>query len=916
MSTSSDKTKKFWEAHLGVLMACLWGLLSAGLFLTGAFQDLDEYLNALIFQWGYQRGNFQSELLIVKKDERTYSVIQSDPEERRREFASIIRFVGQPREQAMPGSGEASLDLLDVRLGWFAAGKNPQVQTSFSPPLIPSPDSTWLFRVTEQLHKAPLFITGLPSLKTIASSTRLFQREELFQGSREAGELLELWALSLQYLLALRTEYRFRIFPKPDTLFQFQWRLVLKLPESYFIPPARVIGVDFLLQGAKDRMPEIDAALRSALASSHAPVVLAAQSTVEVGQGIDSRLDQAIKDSATSSTRTQYEREQQVSLILPHQSFLEVASHVAFIDVGQQGKGFVRRLPIFVYDPSTRRAHPSFSLLISALALDRKSPIGTHKPYQRFMEQELVRVAQEIASGTYSGGFQLNDITIPCDYHGYMEVRFFGSTQRIKESWPVIPSVSFYECFDEEGLDFYAQRTPSAAEKLKPANAHINTTGYQPHRNFGNKICLLGTFERSDFDFYETPLTIGTPFRLEAEKLMGIEIHANAIMTILQRKFLHASRPAHTILLMILGTLLLGIIIDHVKPLAGGLFTIGGVAGITALSYYAFYSQNQILYISPFIISFPMSWFSSTLIGYLQQQAKALSIKSMFQRFVSKDVVQYMIDHPEKVAPGGQRVELTVFFSDVAGFTSISEMLTPEELVVLLNEYLGAMTDILFEYGGTLDKFIGDAVMCFWNYPRAQEDHAVRACLCAIRMQEKIRELQIGWAKRGLPKVSARAGINTAQVVVGYMGSEKAQMNFTCMGDGVNLASRLEGANKEYGTDLMISDACYQQARHKVTARFLDFLAVKGKKEPVKVHHLVCEKGKEPPDWEEFVALYDKGIKQHLDRQWDDAIATFEALLARWPDDGPSKTYINRCKEYKENPPPENWDGSYHLTHK
>ncbi|MDN5278258.1 MAG: adenylate cyclase [Clostridiales bacterium] len=226
------------------------------------------------------------------------------------------------------------------------------------------------------------------------------------------------------------------------------------------------------------------------------------------------------------------------------------------------------------------------------------------------------------------------------------------------------------------------------------------------------------------------------------------------------------------------------------------------------------------------------------------------------------------------------------------------------------------MTDLLFEYGGTLDKFIGDAVMAFWNYPKEQHDHAVRACLCALAMQDKINELQIGWAKRGLPKVSARAGVNSADVVVGYMGSVKAQMNFTCMGDGVNLASRLEGANKEYGTALMVSDATYQKAKHRVTGRFLDFLAVKGKKEPVKVFELVSEKGKEPPDWNELSEMYDHAIQLHLDRKWDEAIATFEAILERWPEDGPSATYIKRCQEYKIHPPPENWDGRYILTHK
>jgi len=306
----------------------------------------------------------------------------------------------------------------------------------------------------------------------------------------------------------------------------------------------------------------------------------------------------------------------------------------------------------------------------------------------------------------------------------------------------------------------------------------------------------------------------------------------------------------------------------------------------------------------------------STLVSYVRQRSKAKATKQMFSKFVAADVVQYMLEHPELVKPGGEKVELTIFFSDVAGFTSISEALTPEQLVILLNEYLGAMTDILFEYGGTLDKFIGDAVMAFWNHPQKQEDHALRGCLCALAMQDKITELQLDWAKRGLPRVAARAGLNTAEVVVGYMGSDRAQMNFTCMGDGVNLAARLEGANKEYGTLMMVGDATYQQVKHRITGRFLDFLAVKGKKQPVKVVELVSEIGKEPPGWDELIVMYDKGMQLHLDRKWEEAIEMFENLLARWPDDGPSKTYIKRCTEYMESPPPENWDGRYILTHK
>ncbi|PKL50815.1 MAG: hypothetical protein CVV42_02075 [Candidatus Riflebacteria bacterium HGW-Riflebacteria-2] len=422
--------------------------------------------------------------------------------------------------------------------------------------------------------------------------------------------------------------------------------------------------------------------------------------------------------------------------------------------------------------------------------------------------------------------------------------------------------------------------------------------------------------EASDFDFFPTPLDLHTPWRVQKQQLMGIEIHANAIINILDKRYIAHADSRHTAVALFLSCLLLGFLLDILTPVAGVFLTFVFMGGALWHSYTSYHVARQLFNCSALLFSYPAIWAIATLTNYVRQRVRAQKTKDMFSRFVAADVVQYMLDNPDMVKPGGEKVELTIFFSDVAGFTSISEALTPEELVVLLNEYLGAMTDLLFEYGGTLDKFIGDAVMAFWNFPRKQDDHAVRGCLCALAMQRKINELQIGWAERGLPRVSARAGLNTANVVVGYMGSSKAQMNFTCMGDGVNLASRLEGANKEYGTALMVSDATFQRAKHVVVGRFLDFLAVKGKKEPVKVHELVCEVGNEPPGWNELIELYDRAIQLHLERKWDEAIATFEQILARWPDDGPSHTYIARCNEYKQAPPPEGWDGRYILTHK
>ncbi|HQB82315.1 MAG TPA: adenylate/guanylate cyclase domain-containing protein, partial [Candidatus Rifleibacterium sp.] len=242
--------------------------------------------------------------------------------------------------------------------------------------------------------------------------------------------------------------------------------------------------------------------------------------------------------------------------------------------------------------------------------------------------------------------------------------------------------------------------------------------------------------------------------------------------------------------------------------------------------------------------------------------------------------------------------------------------LAPEQLTELMNEYLDEMTRILFQYGGTLDKYIGDAIMGFWNHPAPQPDHAQRAVECAIAMQKKLAELRRKWLQQGLPCVEVRAGINTAVCMVGFIGSE-IQMNFTCLGDGVNLASRLEGANKAYGTLMMIADSVHNRIdRGLISTRFLDFLAVKGKDRPVEVFEVRGYRRDESELWLQAELAYKDGISLYLARDWEKAIAAFSAVLQLLPEDGPAQVYIDRCEGFKQYPPPENWDGRYILKSK
>jgi len=906
----------FIDRRAGLLFSILAVALGVVLLGSKSLDGVEEYLHAFYLQAGYEPTATRTDLLILKKDEFTSELIARNPS--RGDFASILRSLTRPHfiKYTLPG-GSAYFAGLEIKFGHFSLKGSPVVNSLGESERtiladqgkqrgLKAPERTMLssfFSFTERLwtHKG----TSVMSTFDLPKEFPVSLDEKLSNAMNEKWEAFFLGVFRGYITIDIRADWNADTKLSISALFNCPG-----LPPGRWLKPASVVAWDFVLQGKKNGELEHDAELRLVIEEASSPIVLAAQ--VSKSSVTEKSM---IADGPDAGTIV-YSTVDRISQVMPENDFVTGPTELGFINIGVSGRGNVTKIPLFVELPDNKGLQPAFSLVTAAISLDRRAVEQASAPlYLDAMRYELDRIAELWRKKAYKGGFRLKDIEIPCDEKGYMTVNFMGSVQRIEGKSPTFPSVSFYECFDTEHLKECASAAadPKLALKLDPAMAHANTL---MRSDFGDRICLAGPFEATDFDFYPTPLTIKTPFSILKENLMGIEIHANALLNIIDRKFLRAAEQRTTLLLLVFGTILLGFLLDLLSPGIGAVLMLAGMTGVGWLAFHSYHAWGRMMIVSPCLVSFPVTWVATVLTNYFRQRAKANTTKAMFSRFVSKDVVQYMLENPDLVRPGGQKVEMTVFFSDVAGFTSISEALTPEELVVLLNEYLGTMTDILFKYGGTLDKFIGDAVMAFWNFPKSQPDHAIRACLCALEMQTTIDELQKGWAKRGLPRVAARCGLNTAHVVVGYMGSIKAQMNFTCMGDGVNLASRLEGANKEYGTMKMISDATYQQAKDRVSVRFLDYLAVKGKKEPVKVHELVCEKGKEPYDWPEFIEMYDTAIKLHLDRKWDEAIAKFEELLVRWPNDGPSKTYIGRCHEYKTNPPPENWDGSYHLTHK
>jgi len=927
------------RSRAGLLFALVVLIFVILLFLNRVFVGLDDFLDSLVFQFDYNsRKNSLhpiQNVLIVRKDEKTSHLIGRNPG--RPEFASLIRFLSQQREGkfaskvqnrrrcflefklgrcAVPFQGGFACTFLDwdnlfVRGGSKAKYKNPED----APRVLPF---VFAERFSTGVGEKNLWNTlDGPSAEEIMG---LFSDYGSQAASVAAGlqtevnlatKVMDQWQSFIVDFLRAAMEVDVSFFwtddqhPEELALIRLAVTVDRKGRDSFTIPPAAVVAFDFLLDGVKS--PSDDAILAEAIRVASCPIILAAalkeeELTINTNEGErDEQGGRRMAASTVIELRPTY----------PAAVFATGPYRIGFINVISGNKGYVSWIPVFLPLPDGSLA-PSFSLVTAACALDRQGKSTASGSYVEAMDKELTRIAPLVRSGEYAGGFQMLDIHIPTDNRGLMLLNFLG-TSIAPQPAPRFPAADFYQCFDNPLLEDISARIPTSKPDLDPKSVHMKTASF--NGNYGNKICMVGPFELSDFDYFPTPFSAPTPYRAQSKMMMGIEIHTNAVLDIMNQAFVKPPDTFLTVALLIVATLLLGVILDSLAPVIGGLVALCLTVGVFFFAYRSFV-VGQLFHFSPFLVSFPTTWALATLVHYFKQRSRARSTKALFGRFVSPDVVQFLTDNPGEVKPGGQKVELTIFFSDVAGFTTISEGLTPEGLVVLMNEYLGAMTELLFKHGGTLDKYIGDAVMAYWNFPKRQDDHALRACLFTIDMNAKIKELQTDWAKRGLPKVYARAGMNTAQVVVGCIGSQKAQMNFTCLGDGVNLASRLEGANKEYGTLYMVSDATYQKAKSCVRARFLDFLAVKGKKEPVKVHELVCEIGKEPPGLIEMHEQYMKGINLHLERKWEEAISAFEEVLIRWPDDGPTKTYIKRCYEYKENPPPENWDGSYHLTHK
>ena len=419
------------------------------------------------------------------------------------------------------------------------------------------------------------------------------------------------------------------------------------------------------------------------------------------------------------------------------------------------------------------------------------------------------------------------------------------------------------------------------------------------------KIALIGEVAEVAHDQFETP--VGNIF--------GVEVIANSIATILRSSPLKAASLG---LELLLGFLLLALFLCTrliQAPLPRNSLSIAVMLLYVLLTFYTYISFGLVFSMSYLLIASVLSLLCINIRFYLAEMGQKTQIREMFGQYLSPKVVEDLVDDPSKIQLGGEEREMTAFFSDIQGFSAISERLTPTELVQLLNDYLTDMCDIIISSEGTVDKFEGDAIMAFWGAPTRQSDHAQRACFAAIDMNNRLIELRVKAVQEGITPLTVRMGVNTGQMVVGNMGSSQ-RMNYTIMGDAVNLASRLEGANKAYGSGMMISESTYRSCEEDIDVRELDRIMVVGKSEPVTVYQLLSRKNQTTGADADLVDQFSKGLEFYKAGDFRLAKSEFSSCLEIFADDGPALTYISRCQAFADNPPDADWDGVYRLTEK
>ena len=418
---------------------------------------------------------------------------------------------------------------------------------------------------------------------------------------------------------------------------------------------------------------------------------------------------------------------------------------------------------------------------------------------------------------------------------------------------------------------------------------------------FKDRIVLVGATAMGTHDLRTTPISPLYP---------GVEIHATVIDNILMQQFM--TKPRWSQVFDLLAVVALGVItgvaLPRMSAVKGLMFATGLFVLHIVLAHWLFVQWRAWLNIVYPLLVVVITYTALTVYYYVTEERERRRIKGAFRRYVAPLVIEEMLKDPDSLKLGGEEKTLTVLFSDLAGFTGYSEKYAPHEMIGFLSEYFEKMSEQIFTPWGTLKEYVGDELMAIFGAPLEQADHAERACAAALAMRDQLQLMRKEWARLGRPQLTARTGINSGPMLVGNLGS-RYRFAYGALGDHVNLGSRMEGLNKFYGTDILVGENTARLVEQSFRLREIDSVRVMGRQECVVVYELLGNNGAPlPKEQEKVVSAYAAGYEAYCDQRWDEALRLFNRALESMPDDGPSLTMAERCRRYKNMPPPEDWD--------
>lgn len=638
----------------------------------------------------------------------------------------------------------------------------------------------------------------------------------------------------------------------------------------------------------------------------------------------------------------------------PNKLFRKNITQFGFVNTKYDLDGTVRRITLVRYLDQKLYFHLSIIMLAEV----------TDTPLDKIIVKpgEYVLLPQASNPVTY----QIEDIKIPIDEDGDVIVNWAGNYQKPFHHLPFIALLEYnkFEASIHENLEALAQSFPdnpylnlreerrflidiyrqetdtkerlNLRKKIDSLNQKYlaamdalivpikeqmksqpkESEDYQNNANFIEAFKIIKEVERTTNNLAIIGLTatgtqdIGvTP---TSSEFWMVGVYPNLVNMFLQGQYISQIPVWLKYLFIVILAMALSVWINELSAKRSILAIFAGVmlVNLVAIIFFAAFrlSMDQL----GLNLAVLMPSLMITGIKFLKEENQKRFIKSAFSQYLSPDVIDNIVDNPDLLELGGETRHISSFFSDVAGFSTISEKLTAQQLTALLNEYLTEMTNIVLDNKGTVDKYEGDAIISFFGAPVSLENHALACCQTAIEMQKRLVELREKWKSEGKDELFVRIGINSGEAMVGNMGSTM-RMDYTAMGDTINLASRLEGANKFYKTYTMISSNTYEMVKNEVEARELDMIRVVGKNEPITVYELLDFKGQLKEEKKQIIDYYHEGLSLFRKKQWKKAQTQFKNALKLDPGDGPSLVFAQRCKEYQKKAPGANWDGVYKL---